>query len=59
VKVFAFEEKEGERRTVVKNPNSCIVFCRGCEDICPADAITHPSEEETQKRIEKLQKAKA
>jgi NAD-dependent dihydropyrimidine dehydrogenase PreA subunit len=59
VKVFAFEEKEGEKRTVVKNPNNCIVFCRGCEDICPADAITHPSEEETQKRIEKLQKAQA
>jgi len=55
---FAFEEKEGKKRLVVKNPNSCVVFCRGCEDICPAGAITHPSEEETQKIIEKLKKAK-
>jgi NAD-dependent dihydropyrimidine dehydrogenase PreA subunit len=57
MKAFAFEEKEGKKKTVVKNPNSCVVFCRGCEDICPASAITHPSEEETQKIIEKLQKA--
>jgi NAD-dependent dihydropyrimidine dehydrogenase PreA subunit len=57
--VFAFEEKEGKKRPVVKNPNNCIVFCRGCEDICPAGAITHPSEGETQKIIEKLQKARA
>jgi NAD-dependent dihydropyrimidine dehydrogenase PreA subunit len=56
---FALEEKEGKKRTVVKNPNSCVVFCRGCEDICPGGAITHPSEEKTQKIIEKLQKAKA
>ena len=56
---FAFEEKEGKKWSVVKNPNSCVVFCRGCEDICPAGAITHPSEEETQKIIEKLKKAKA
>ncbi len=57
MKAFAFEEKEGKKKTVVKNPNSCVVFCRGCEDICPASAITHQSEEETQKIIEKLQKA--
>jgi len=57
--VFEFEEKEGKKRTVVKNPNSCVVMCRGCEDICSADAITHPSEEKTQKTIEKLKKAKA
>jgi NAD-dependent dihydropyrimidine dehydrogenase PreA subunit len=57
--VFEIEEKEGKKRSVVKNPNSCVVFCRGCEDICPADAITHPSKEETQKIIGKLQKTKA
>ena len=55
---YKFEEKDGKKRTVV-NPNTCIVLCRGCEDICPVDAITHPSEEETQKIIDKLQKAKA
>ncbi len=54
---FKLEEKNGEKRTVV-NPNTCVVFCRGCEDVCPVDAITHPSEEETQKIIDEL-KSKA
>jgi NAD-dependent dihydropyrimidine dehydrogenase PreA subunit len=54
MQVFTFEEKRGEKKTVVKNPNGCVVFCRGCEEICPANAITHPSEDETQKIIEKL-----
>jgi formate hydrogenlyase subunit 6/NADH:ubiquinone oxidoreductase subunit I len=52
-KAFATEEKQGKKKTVVV-PNRCVVFCRGCEDICPAHAITHPSQEETQKAIEKL-----
>jgi NAD-dependent dihydropyrimidine dehydrogenase PreA subunit len=56
MKVFASEEKDGKKRTVVKNPNGCVLFCRGCDDICPAGAITHPSEEETRKIIRKLQK---
>ena len=55
---YKFEEKEGKKRTVV-NPNRCVVFCRGCEDICPAGAITHPSEKKTQKIIDRLKKAKA
>lgn len=57
--VYEFEEKDEKKRSIVKNPNSCVVMCRGCEDICPAAAVTHPSEEETQKIIEKLQKAEA
>jgi len=56
--VFDFENKDGEKKTVVKNPNACVVFCRGCEDICPVGAISHPSEEETQKIIDELKKAK-
>ncbi len=48
---FKREEKSGKTTTV---PNRCVVFCRGCEDICPAGAITHPDEEETQKIIDKL-----
>ena len=59
MKVFASEEKDGKKRTVVKNPNGCVVFCSGCDDICPAGAITHPSEEETRKIIRKLQKTGA
>jgi NAD-dependent dihydropyrimidine dehydrogenase PreA subunit len=58
MKAFAFEETEGKKRTIVKNPNACVVFCRGCEDICPAGAITHPSEEKTREIIRKLQKTK-
>jgi ferredoxin len=50
---FKFEEKNCKKRIAV-NPNSCVVFCRGCEDICPSGAISHPSEEETQKVIDKL-----
>lgn len=57
-RAFDFEEKDGKKRTVVKNPYNCVVFCRGCEEICPAGAISHPSEEETQKIIQELKKAK-
>ncbi len=53
---FKLKEVEGKKLTLV-NPNRCVVFCRGCEDICPAGAISHPSEEETRKTIEKLQEA--
>jgi formate hydrogenlyase subunit 6/NADH:ubiquinone oxidoreductase subunit I len=47
--------KTGIKRTVV-NLNRCIVFCTGCEPVCPEDAITHPSEEETLKIIDELKK---
>lgn len=53
MKAFKFEKKDGKKRTVVK-PNRCVVFCRGCEDICPANAIKHPSEEATREIIDKL-----
>ncbi len=58
VGAFKFEETNGKKQTVV-NPNRCVVFCHGCETVCPFGAITHPSEEETQKIIDKLQTAKA
>ena len=57
VGAFAIKKEEGNRKTVVK-PNKCIVFCRGCEDICPTKAITHPSEKQTQKIIDKLKTKK-
>ncbi len=53
---FKFEEKDDKKQTTVV-PNRCVVFCHGCEDVCPEGAITHPSDEETQKLIEKLQNA--
>jgi NAD-dependent dihydropyrimidine dehydrogenase PreA subunit len=42
------------KTTIVVNPNKCVVFCRGCESICPQNAISHPDEKETQKIIDKL-----
>jgi ferredoxin len=57
VGAFRFKEKGGQKRTVV-NPNKCIVLCRGCEDVCPEGAITHPSEDETQRIINILKKSK-
>ena len=56
--VYKFEAHLGKKKTVVKNPNNCVVFCTGCEAQCPANAITHPSKKETRKMIKKLQKAK-
>lgn len=56
VKVFATEEKEGKKRTIVENPNNCIVTCTGCDSICPAGAIKHPSNREFQKKIRALRK---
>ena len=50
---FKLEEKNGKKITVV-NPNSCVVFCHGCEQVCPTGAISHPNEEETQKVIDEL-----
>jgi NAD-dependent dihydropyrimidine dehydrogenase PreA subunit len=57
--VYEFEENQGKKRSIVKNPNNCVVFCTGCEEQCPAGAITHPSKAKTQKIIKKLQKTKA
>ena len=56
MKAFKTETVNGKNKTNV-NPNRCVVFCRGCEDICPAEAITHPDEGETQKVIDKLKQA--
>jgi NAD-dependent dihydropyrimidine dehydrogenase PreA subunit len=56
MKVYTLEEKEGKKKSVVTDPNGCVVFCKGCEDQCPVGAITHPSIEETRRLILKLQK---
>jgi NAD-dependent dihydropyrimidine dehydrogenase PreA subunit len=55
MKAFKNQEKEGKKTTMV-NPNRCVVFCKGCEDVCPVGAITHPPEEETRKLILNLKK---
>ncbi len=55
MEAYKIEEKDGKKHTVV-NPNKCVVFCQGCEDVCPAGAISHPSWKETKKTINKLKK---
>ena len=57
MQTFKTETINDKKKTTV-NPNQCVVFCRGCEDICPSEAISHPDEEETQKTIDKLQNQK-
>lgn len=50
------EEEEGKKRLVVVRPNNCIVFCKGCQDVCPVGAISHPSRKETRELIMKLRR---
>ena len=54
--VFATEEKEGEKKTIVKNLNGCVVTCTGCDSICPTGAISHPSKNEFLAIIRELRK---
>jgi NAD-dependent dihydropyrimidine dehydrogenase PreA subunit len=53
---YTLENKNGERKPVVKNPNNCVVLCSGCDSICPAYAISHPSKKQTQEIIRNLRK---
>ena len=52
--VFGVEKKDGKKKYVVRNPNNCVVFCMGCDDICPSGAIEHQSRKETRKIIQNL-----
>ena len=54
---YEFEKKNGKKRTIVKNPNKCVVLCTGCDGICPTGAITHPSKKETSVIIRNLRKS--
>ena len=56
--VYELQEKDGKKLSVVKNLNNCVVFCTGCEEQCPAQAISHPSKMETGKILSKLRKTK-
>jgi NAD-dependent dihydropyrimidine dehydrogenase PreA subunit len=55
--VFDVVNAQGEKKPVVKNPTSCVVFCTGCEDQCPVGAISFPSKQDTRKRIKELEEA--
>ena len=56
--VYEFKENREKKEPIVKNPNNCVMFCTGCDGICPAGAIKHPSKIETRDIIRKLKKAK-
>jgi NAD-dependent dihydropyrimidine dehydrogenase PreA subunit len=51
------QEKEGKRIPVVKKPYNCVVLCNGCDVICPAGAITHPSKKETTELIREMRRS--
>jgi NAD-dependent dihydropyrimidine dehydrogenase PreA subunit len=55
--VYEFEEQNGKLKPVVKNPTNCVVYCNGCDAVCPQAAISHPSKKETAKAITQLRKA--
>jgi len=53
--VFDVVEEQGEKKLIVKSPNSCPVFCVGCEKVCPIPgALTFPDKREVTAIIRKL-----
>ena len=55
---YSFEGSGERQRSVVKKPYNCVVLCKGCQDICPSGAISHPSRKKTVDIIRKLRKSK-
>ncbi len=53
---YELKDDNGKKKPVVSNPNNCVVSCSGCDSICPAGAITHPSKKQTQEIIRNLRK---
>ena len=54
--VYTFEEKDGRPRIAVGNPNNCVVLCNGCDAVCPAKAISHPSKAATRETLRNLRR---
>ena len=50
---YEFDDK---KRPLVKNPYNCVVMCSGCDPICPAGAIRHPSKKVIREKIQELRK---
>jgi NAD-dependent dihydropyrimidine dehydrogenase PreA subunit len=49
-----YEWDEGSGRPAVARPLNCLVGCKGCEDKCPAGAISFPDMDELAALIRKL-----
>jgi len=54
---YALKEKDGKKKPVVERPTNCVVLCSGCDSICPAGAISHPSKKQTRETIKNLRKS--
>lgn len=54
---YVVEEKKGKKHPVVKNLNNCVVLYSGCDSICPAGAISHPSKGRAREAIKALRKS--
>lgn len=53
---YEFEQKGDKKIPVVKNPYNCVMMCSGCDPICPAGAIQHPSKKVIHEKIQELRK---
>jgi NAD-dependent dihydropyrimidine dehydrogenase PreA subunit len=53
---YSLEENQGKKHPIVSNPYNCVVLCKGCQDICPSGAISHPSRKKTVELIRKFRK---
>lgn len=49
-----FELSESSGKATVKDPMNCVVLCDKCAILCPAQAITFPDKEATQKLLTQL-----
>ena len=54
--VYDLIDNGEEEKSIVKNPNNCVVLCTGCKEQCPVGAITFPSKQETREILKKLKK---
>ena len=53
-----FDHEKENKRLTVKNPNNCVVFCRGCSKACAADALSFPNKKEILVLIRNVREAK-
>lgn len=50
--VFRFDETLG--RAVVAQPYNCVVYCTGCVNTCPSEAISFPKKEDVIALVKEL-----
>lgn len=50
--VFGFDDVLG--RAVVVQPYNCVVYCTGCVNACPSDAISFPKKEDVVALVKEL-----